>query len=117
METHEIYLLSMAFSQRIWDLVDVWSRFSHDTVGKQLVRSADSVSANLKEGRGRYHFKDRNLFNMYSRGSLFETQCWIEKAYTRKLLSKQDYAELCRMHDVLHLEINKMIKNTRIQGM
>jgi four helix bundle protein len=34
-----------------------WDYFLKDTIGKQLVKAADSVAANLSEGFGRYHFK------------------------------------------------------------
>jgi len=115
MEIQKVYYLSMDFSQRIWDLVAEWPIFARDTNGKQIVRSSDSISANLKEGLGRYSFKDRNLFNIYSRGSLFETHCWLEKALTRKLISREDFESLINDHDLLHFEINKMIKNTRDQ--
>ena len=53
-----------------------------DTIGKQLVRSADSIAANISEGFGRYHFKDSKRFYYISRGSLFETKTWLEKSKT-----------------------------------
>jgi len=115
MEAQKVYYLSMDFSQKIWDLVGTWPFFARDTNGKQIVRSSDSISANLKEGFGRYSFKDRNLFNIYSRGSLFETHCWLEKAITRQLISKQEFDGLINDHDLLHIEINRMINNTREQ--
>jgi four helix bundle protein len=116
MEAQKVYYLSMDFSQKIWELVATWPIFARDTNGKQIVRSSDSVSANLKEGFGRYYFKDRNLFNIYSRGSLFETHCWLEKALNRNLISKEDFDSLINNHDLLHLEINRMINSTREQA-
>jgi len=115
MEVQQVYNLSMECSQKIWDLVTGWPIFVKDTIGKQLVRSSDSVSANLREGQGRYSFKDRNLFNIYARGSLFETQCWIQKSLDRKMITREEYEALTKTFSVLHLEINKMIKNTRDQ--
>lgn len=38
----------------VWDVVMEWNQFARDTVGKQLVRSVDSVGANIAEGAGRY---------------------------------------------------------------
>jgi len=115
MEVQQVYDLSMECSQKIWELVIGWPIFVKDTIGKQLVRSSDSVSANLREGLGRYSFKDRNLFNIYARGSLFETQCWIQKSLDRKMITREDYEELSKVFSVLHLESNKMIKHTREQ--
>jgi len=50
-----------------------WNNFARDTVGKQLVRSADSVGANIAEGAGRGRFLDNRRFVRMSRGSLNET--------------------------------------------
>ncbi|MBW2171114.1 MAG: four helix bundle protein [Deltaproteobacteria bacterium] len=60
------------------------------TIGKQLVRAADSISANLAEGHGRYHFNDRLNFCYYARGSLEETKSWISKATRRGLMPPED---------------------------
>jgi four helix bundle protein len=117
MDINEIYSVSMVYSQRIWEIVDNWAYFPKSTMGNQLVRSADSVSANLREGLGRYYFKDRNLFNIYARGSLFETLCWLEKASARHLISEADFNQLSDWYKVLNLQINLMIKQTRRQGM
>jgi len=65
-------------------VVDRWNYFQKDTVGKQLVRSADSIAANLSEGFGRYHYKETKNFSYYSRGSLFEQKRGFEKLITEK---------------------------------
>ncbi|MFC1732623.1 four helix bundle protein, partial [candidate division KSB1 bacterium] len=65
--------------------------FEKDTIGKQLVKAVDSISSNLSEGYGRYHFNDSRQFCYYSRGSLYESLTWIKKSYNRKLISKRIY--------------------------
>jgi four helix bundle protein len=35
---------------------------------------------------GRYHYKDRQKFGYYARGSYEETKSWLRKGYQRKLL-------------------------------
>jgi four helix bundle protein len=52
-----------------------------DTIGKQLVKSTDSISAIISEGFGRYHFLENKNFCFYAHGSLFETKTWITKAH------------------------------------
>lgn len=52
-ENLRVYQLSEELADRIWDIVVRWDNFAKDTVGKQVVRSADSVGANLAEGEGR----------------------------------------------------------------
>ena len=83
LEELQIYLLSMDLGEKVWQIVDKWNYFSKDTIGKQLVRAADSISANLSEGYGRFHFKENKQFCYFSRGSLFETKTWIQKAHSR----------------------------------
>ncbi len=42
LEDLEIYTLSEEFAAEIWSIVVGWDYFAKDTVGKQLVKSADS---------------------------------------------------------------------------
>jgi four helix bundle protein len=53
----KIYAYNRSFdlSNKIWDIVMHWNDFAKFTVGKQLVNSSDSISANIAEGFGRYH--------------------------------------------------------------
>ena len=85
----EIYREAMEIGEAIWEMVLAWDFFAKDTVGKQMVRSADSVAANLAEGYGRYHFKENQKFCYYSRGSAEETQTWLEKAARRELVDRE----------------------------
>jgi four helix bundle protein len=45
-----LYQLAEKLADEAWDIVVGWNTFAQDTVGKQLVRAADSVGANLAEG-------------------------------------------------------------------
>jgi four helix bundle protein len=53
LEDLEVYRFAETFSDEIWFLVSEWDNFAKDTIGKQIVRSADSISANIAEGYGR----------------------------------------------------------------
>jgi len=57
LEELQVYQLSMGIGEKIWSIVIDWSYFEKDTIGKQLVRAADSVAANLSEGFGRFHLR------------------------------------------------------------
>ncbi|MGB5675566.1 MAG: four helix bundle protein, partial [Gemmatimonadota bacterium] len=65
--------------------VKKWNHFEKDTVGKQLVGSADSVGANIAEGAGRGTPADNKRFVRIARGSLHETRYWLRRAYSREL--------------------------------
>jgi four helix bundle protein len=55
LEDLEIYTLLEQFADEIWFIVMEWKYFAKDTLGKQLVRSADSIGTNIAEGFGGYH--------------------------------------------------------------
>ena len=52
-ENLKVYQLSEALADDIWGIVVKWDFFARETVGKQIVRSADSIGANIAEGTGR----------------------------------------------------------------
>lgn len=86
----EIYRLSLELSNHVYSFVSKWDSFGKRTIGEQLVRSTDSIGANLAEGFGRFHFKENRLFCYYARGSLEETKHWLRLAIKRNLIS-EDY--------------------------
>jgi four helix bundle protein len=52
-ENLRVYQLSEQLADLVWEIVLGWNAFARDTVGKQLVKAADSVGANIAEGTGR----------------------------------------------------------------
>ena len=107
----EIYRESMRLAEVIWDSVGSWPWFAKDTLGKQIVRSADSIAANIAEGYGRYHFKENQKFCYYSRGSAQEAQTWIEKAVRRDLVPEETGRTLYRDLDSLKKRLNAYIRS------
>jgi hypothetical protein len=45
----EAYKCSFQLSNQIWNIVIKWDHLSKDTIGKQFIRSVDSISANIAE--------------------------------------------------------------------
>src|SRR5213593_1036758 len=86
-ENLRVYQLAETLSDQIWNLVLGWNALARETIGKQLVRAADSIGANIAEGTGRGTFVDNRRFVRIARGSLNETQHWLRRAYKRQLLS------------------------------
>jgi four helix bundle protein len=105
----EIYREAMEIGEEIWSMVTNWDFFAKDTVGKQIVRAADSVAANLSEGYGRFHFKENQKFCYYSRGSAEETQTWLEKAARRNLVEREYARTLYDRIETLKKRINAYI--------
>ena len=106
----KVYQLSMELGERVWRLVTPWDYFAKDTVGKQLVRSADSMAANISEGFGRYYYKENKRFCYYSRGSLQETRTWLTKASNRGLVGKAEYEQFYSDLDAASKMLNRYIQ-------
>jgi len=109
-EDLEIYALSETFGNQIWFLVLEWDFFAKDTIGKQLLRSADSIGANIAEGFGRYHYKENKNFCYFSRGSIIETKTWLKKASTRNLINEETFQSLIQQLETIHHKLNIYIK-------
>jgi four helix bundle protein len=88
-ENLRIYQLSETLADQIWHCTIRWDNFAKDTVGKQLVRAADSIGANIAEGSGRGSSQDYRRFLRMARGSLYETLHWLRRAYTRKTRNRR----------------------------
>jgi|SRR5882762_2456836 four helix bundle protein len=106
------YKSSFSFSNKIWDIVIKWDYFARDTIGKQFVNAADSISANIAEGFGRYHKKDKVKFYYYSLGSVKECNDWLNKSKARNLISEELFLELNEVVERLPREVHQLIKFT-----
>lgn len=89
----QVYILSEGLADQIWDAVVTWEGFARDTVGRQIVRAADSVGANLAEGTSGT-FVENCKYIRIARGSLYETRHFLRRAYHRHLLTKVQVEKL-----------------------
>jgi four helix bundle protein len=110
LEDLDIYNLSQKFSDRIWFIVMQWDKFAQFGFGKQITNSADSISANIAEGYGRYFIKENINFCFYSRGSVLETKNWLVKASSRNLITNEEYGSLISELEIIHKKLNGYIK-------
>jgi four helix bundle protein len=110
-ENLRVYKLSEELADEIWKIVSRWDAFAKDTVGKQIVRSADSIGANIAEGTGRHNFQDNRRFVKIARGSLNETQHFLRRAFKRSLLTPADVKKLKPVVDNLAPQLNSYLKS------
>jgi four helix bundle protein len=109
----EVYVLARKLADRVWKQVVGWDYFEKRTVGQQLVRSVDSISANIAESYGRHHVRDVTMFLYYARGSLYESQDWVSKAVQRNLLPKEVGRELLDTIQLFAPKVNAYISAKR----
>lgn len=105
------YKLASEISDYVWNMVDRWPILAKKTIGDQLIRSTDSIAANIAEAEGRYFKKDKMRFLYQARGSLFESYHWIERSNKRKLINDTQYEHITKVLKQLPKEINFLISN------
>jgi four helix bundle protein len=110
-ENLQIYQLAEQLADKVWEIVSLWDLFAKNTVGKQVVRSADSIGANIAEGSGRGSGADYRQFLKIARGSLYETRHWLRRAYNRNLLTQEHIGSLKPIIDELTPKLNAYLRN------
>lgn len=109
-EELQVSQLAEKLADEIWHIVVKWKEFEKDTVGKQIVRVADSIDANSAEGTGRHNFQDNQRFVKIARGSLHETRHWLRRAYTRHFLTSEQVSRLKPIIDELSPKLNAYLR-------
>jgi four helix bundle protein len=108
----EAYVHAYTLGNEIWEMVSKWEKFERWTIGVQITKSADSMSANIAEGYGRFHKKEKIHFYRYSAGSVMETKDWLLKAKDRRLITPEQADHLIAEIEKLPKLINRLIQYT-----
>jgi four helix bundle protein len=109
-ENLHVYRLAERLARLVWQVARAFPAFERDTLGKQLVRSADSIGANIAEGYGRGNTPDHKRFLRIARGSICEVRHWLRLAYSRNLLPKEQVLVLKEILDELGPRLNAYLK-------
>jgi four helix bundle protein len=110
-ENLDVYRLSERLADDIWFLVIKWPRIAQDTVGKQLIRSCDSIGANIAEGSGKGTYADNRRYVRMARGSLYESRHWLRRAFRRQLLSQSEIDHLKTLLSELGPRLNAYLRS------
>ena len=102
-ENLRVYQLAEQLANEIWKIVTTWEYFSKDTLGKQIVRSADSIGANIAEDNGRYNSKDNQRF-VATRAFLcvFRRRGVTRQNSTRISIRNNTLVETCLLSKISH---------------
>lgn len=110
-EKLHVYQLAAKLADQVWSIVQQWNPLARDTLGKQVIRSADSIGANIAEGTGRGTYQDNRRFVRIARGSLYETKHWLRRAYCRNLLTAEQTKSLKIIIDELAPKLNAYLNS------
>ncbi|MCF8232453.1 MAG: four helix bundle protein [Bacteroidales bacterium] len=114
-ESLEVYKLALDISDKAWDAFNSLNKNFQYHIGNQFLDAADSVGANIAEGYGRYHFKESVKFNLYARGSAFESRFWLNRLSKRNLIPSSISEEMDDLLDVFLKKVNAYNKYLRTQ--
>ena len=78
-----------------------------------MLRSVDSIGANIAEGYGRYHYKDSVKFYYNARGSLWESKHWFYLLHKRELIDKNIFENMINDINTLGKKLNNFITTIR----
>jgi four helix bundle protein len=116
-ELEDLRILRIAekIADSVWKKIVGWDEFAKDVVGKQMARAIDSIGANIAESYGRFNYGEKLQFLYYSRGSLFETKYWLNRALVRELMQSEDVkAYAARLSDVAR-QLNTFASSLKFQ--
>src|SRR5467141_2271403 len=93
-EDLEVYQLAREFRKRMYGVARRLPDFEKFGLASQIRRAAVSLTNNMAEGHGRYHFADQVRFFLGSRGSLQELVDDINVCNDEKYLEGDEITEL-----------------------
>jgi four helix bundle protein len=113
----EVYKIARQLSATIWQIYIRMNFEDKKPIGDQILRSADSVGANIAEGYGRFHYLDKVRFYYNARGSHFEAFThWLELLLEREKISLAEFDALKSKASILHIKLNNLITVTTKKG-
>ena len=109
-----VYQLSRKLSAISWQIYSNMSFEDKKHLGDQLLRSTDSIGANIVEGYARFHYLDKVRFYYNSRASLSEaTDHWLELLLERNKINQATFDEFKSISKGLQIKLNNFIKQTK----
>ncbi len=106
----EVYQLSMDLACWIYEVTATLPESERYNLVSQLRRAATSVSSNIAEGFGRYHYRENMQYCRMARGSLSETKSHLMLCMRLKFVDQTVYDEFIAKYRNLSVKLNNYIK-------
>jgi four helix bundle protein len=107
-----VYRLAAELADEIYESVGHWPLQARKTFGDQLIRSVDSIGANIAEATGRRGTADKRRLLFIARGSLHEAEHWIKRGESRGVLPHGTSTRLQVIASLLNGLIRRPSKGT-----
>lgn len=109
LDTLEVYISGKAFRKEVVKTANTFPKEEKFLLTAQLKDSARSITANIAEGYGRYHYQEAIQFCRIARGSLMETYDHLSSAIDEEYITEKRYLELKQQYEHLLKLINGYI--------
>lgn len=106
----EIYQESLLIAKEVYSITKGFPKDEIYGMRDQIRRAVASVGANIAEGFGRFHFRDKLVFFYNARGSLYETMHYIELASQVGYISSLGRDKLIVRLEKLSVRLNNFIR-------
>jgi four helix bundle protein len=112
-EDLEVYKAAREFRKAIYAVSRRLPEFEKYELGRQVRRAAVSLTNNMAEGHGRFHYPDQIRFFLHSRGSLEELVGDLNACLDENYLSAHEVANLKEQAREVLILINAYLRYLR----
>ncbi len=106
----EVWKRGAELRKAIFQMVKSFPADERFRLSDQLIRAARSITANIAEGYGRFHYQDNVRFCRQSRGSLFELLDHLEVALECGYIDSTEHVTLNQRSEELLALLNGYVK-------
>jgi four helix bundle protein len=98
-EELEAWKAARIFRIAISELCNKLPKKEEYTLVNQIKRSSRSVTANIAEGHGRFHYQENIQFCRQARGSLEETKDHLITALDERYITQEELTDFLKQHE------------------
>jgi four helix bundle protein len=109
LDTLEVYITAKLFRKEVMSVVNTYPKEEKFLLSAQTKDSSRSVTANIAEGYGRYHYQEAIQFCRISRGSLLETYDHLSSALDEGYIIAEKFNDLKLKYEQLLKLLNGYI--------
>lgn len=114
-EDLDVWKLSRDFRNEIFMLVKGFPDDKKYKLTDQIIRSSRSVTANIAEGYGRFHYQENIQFCRMARGSVTETKDHLICAFDCRYISEEVLSDLNQKYEVILQKLNDYISYLKMK--
>lgn len=96
-ENLECWIRARELRNRIGELLKTFPKEEKYRIVDQMIRCSRSVTNNIAEGYGRYHYQENIQFCRQSRGSLHELKDHLIICLDENLIDQNTYSEISQL--------------------